>query len=152
MLAGGEEVISKDILLPGYSKGISSYQKNKLKQAEGEQLGRLSQTSLRSVGCVHTRESRRANRWKPIVKAAKMDFCGVISLLGIKPDKKTVFNYIRQRPLARKHIGPRDDCGVMGALRDDRTIKVKADKIPVLVFAGEKPQETSHTTPFSSWR
>lgn len=62
--------------------------KRKLKQAEGKQLDRLSRMSLRSVGCVHARESRRANRWKSIVKAAKMDFCGIISLLGINPTTK----------------------------------------------------------------
>lgn len=108
--------------------------------------------SLRSTGCVHTRESRRANRWKPIVKAVKMDFCGIISLLGIKPNNKTIFNYIRQRLLSRQDIGPRDDCGVMGALKDDRTIRAQADRKSVLVFAGEKPQESSHATAFSSWR
>lgn len=72
--------------------------------------------------------------------------------MGIKPDNKTIFNYMRQRQLASRHVGPRDDCGVMGALRADRTIRAEADKISVLVFAGEEPQETSHATAFSSWR
>lgn len=79
-------------------------------------------------------------------------FCRMISLLGIKPNNKTIFSYIRQRLLASQHVGPRDYCGVMGALKDDRIMRTKADKISVLVFAGEEPQETSHATAFSSWR
>lgn len=59
-------------------------------------MDRLSKMSLRSVGCIHTRESRRANWWKPIVKVAQMDFCGIISLLSMKPNNKTIFNYIRR--------------------------------------------------------
>lgn len=73
-------------------------------------------------------------------------------MLGIKPNNKTISNYIRQRLLASQHIGPRDDCGVMGTLRDDRIVRAKADEISVLVFAGKEPQETSHATAFSSWR
>lgn len=80
-----------------------------------------------------------------------MDFCG-INVLGIKPNNKTIFNHIRQRLLASQLIGPRNDCGVMEALKDDRTVTAKADKISVLVFAGEEPQETSHAIAFSSWR
>jgi len=73
-------------------------------------------------------------------------------LKGIKTNDKTFFNYIRWRPLASKHIGPTDDHGITGALRDNRTVRAEADEPSVLVFEGEEPWEASHTTAFSYWK